>query len=309
MKVLISAPYLQNDIELFVEELMDKNIDYYVYPVKERMEEDELLEHLPNYNGIICGDDRITEKVIDACPDLKVIVKWGTGIDSINKQYAATKNIPVYRTRNAFSEPVSDSVLAYILAFARRIFVSDRLMKQGHWAKTDGFTLGEQTLGIIGLGDVGNAVARKAHAFGMEILATDIRPIEAEILKAYDIKLVDKDELLAKSDYVATTCNLNPSSHHIITNEALEKMKPTAVLVNAARGPLVKEDDLIAALQNKTIAGAALDVFEDEPLPKDSPLRSMDNVILSSHNTNVSPFHWNRVHRNSLNMLYKGLGI
>ena len=284
-KVLISAPYLQNDIELFVDELKDKNIDFFVYPVKERMEEDELLEHLPNYHGIICGDDRITQKVIDACPDLKVIVKWGTGIDSINKKYAATKDIPVYRTRNAFSEPVSDSVLAFILAFARRIMVSDRLMKQGHWAKTDGFTLGEQTLGIIGLGDVGNAVARKANAFGMKILATDIRPIEAEILKAYNIELVSLDEVLAQSDYVATTCNLNPTSHHIITKAALDKMKPSAFLVNAARGPLVKEVDLIDALQNKTIAGAALDVFEDEPLPLDSPLRKMDNVLLSSHNT------------------------
>lgn len=308
-KALISAPYLQNDINLFTEELAEKGIDYTVYPVRERMEEDELLEHLPHYNGIICGDDRITEKVIDACPNLNVIVKWGTGIDSIASEYAQSKGIPVKRTPNAFSEPVSDSVLGMMLVYARRILDSDRMMKQGQWAKTPGFCLEEQTLGIIGLGDVGTAVARKAKAFGIKMLAYDIKDIPKEIPSSLGVEMVDLDRLLAESDYVSLNCDLNPTSRFIINKDSIAKMKTTAILINTARGPLVKEADIIEALQSGKIAGAGLDVFEDEPLPKDSALRSMDNVLLSSHNVNVSPLYWNKVHRNSLNMLYEGLGV
>lgn len=308
-KALISAPYLQNDISLFSEELAAKEIEYTVYPVRERMEEDELLEHLPHYNGIICGDDRITKKVIDACPDLEVIVKWGTGIDSIASDYAQVKGIPVKRTPNAFSEPVSDSVLGMMLVFARRILVSDRMMKQGEWAKTPGFCLEEQVLGIIGLGDVGKAVARKAKAFGIKMLAYDIKQIDQSICETLGVEMVDIDTLLERSDYVSLNCDLNPSSKFIINKETISKMKPTSIIINTARGPLIKEEDIIEALRSGSIAGAGLDVFEDEPLSKDSPLRSMNNVLLSSHNVNVSPLYWNKVHRNSLNMLYQGLGV
>ena len=308
-KALISAPYLQNDISLFTEELVEKGIDYTVYPVRERMEEDELLEHLPYYNGIICGDDRITKKVIDACPDLKVIVKWGTGIDSIASEYAQSKGIPVKRTPNAFSEPVSDSVLGMMLVYARRILDSDRMMKQGEWAKTPGFCLEEQVLGIIGLGDVGTAVARKAKAFGIKIFAYDIKDMQDENHKQIGVEMVSLDRLLNESDYVSVNCDLNPSSKFIINKESLSQMKSSAILINTARGPLVKEVDIIEALQSGIIAGAGLDVFEEEPLPKNSPLRSMNNVLLSSHNVNVSPLYWNKVHRNSLNMLFEGLGL
>jgi len=308
-KALISAPYLQNDINLFTEELAAKGIDFTVYPVKERMEEDELLEHLPHYNGIICGDDRITAKVIDACPDLNVIVKWGTGIDSINSEYAQSKGITVKRTPDAFSEPVSDSVIGMMLVYARRILESDRLMKQGQWAKTPGFCLEEQVLGIIGLGDVGTAVAKKAKAFGIKMLAYDIKDIPKEKSDSLNVEMTDLDRLLSESDYVSLNCDLNPTSKFIMNKETISKMKSTAILINTARGPLVKEVDIIDALQNGVIAGAGLDVFEDEPLPIDSPLRKMDNVLLSSHNVNVSPMHWNKVHRNSLNMLYEGLGV
>lgn len=308
-KVLISAPYFQNDIKLFEEELTSKGIDFELYPVKERMEEDELLSHLPPFNALVCGDDRVTKKVIDACPQLKVIVKWGTGIDSIDKIYAATNGIPVYRTPNAFTEPVSDSVLGYLLVYARSINVSDRLMKAGKWAKTRGYTLAEQTLGIIGLGDVGMAVARKASAFGMTIIANDIAAIPKAKYEAYGVTMVSKDELLAKADYVSLNCDLNKSSHHIIAEKELDLMQTSSILINTARGSLVSEPDLVYALQKGLIAGAALDVFEEEPLPANSPLRGMDNCLLSSHNVNVSPLFWGKVHRNTIDMLYKGLQI
>jgi len=303
-KVIISAPYMQKEIDRFEQELKDKNIDIFLPEVKERLEEDDLLKIIEDIHGIICGDDRITEKVIDKAKKLKVIVKWGTGIDSINKKYAESRGIKVFNTPNAFTEPVSDTVIGFMLCFARNILVSDKMMKQGKWEKIKGFTLQEKTLGIIGVGNIGRRVAEKAKVFGMKIIGNDIRKIEDP-----PCKMVSLNELLKQSDFVSINCDLNETSHHLINMEKLKLMKKDAIIINTARGPIIKEEDLILALKNKIIAGAGLDVFEFEPLPEDSPLRKMNNVILSPHNSNSSSFFWNRVHRNSLNMLYKGLGL
>ena len=308
-KVLITAPYLKNDIDEFKRELETKSIDYSVYPVQERVEEYELLEIIHQYEGIVCGDDRITRKVIDQAKNLKVIVKWGTGIDSINKPYAEEKGIPVRNTLNAFTEPVSDSILAITLAFARGLFESDRIMKSGQWEKARGVCLREVIVGIIGLGNIGKAVARKIQIFGTKVYANDVVDIPKEITDELNVKMVSLDTLLEKSDFVVTCCTLNETSLHLMNAERFHRMKASAYLINVARGPIVKETDLVKALQSKEIAGAGLDVFEDEPLPEDSPLRSMDNCILSSHNVNASPYYWNMVHRNTLDMLYEGLGI
>ncbi|MEK6480095.1 phosphoglycerate dehydrogenase [Catalinimonas sp. 4WD22] len=308
-KVLITAPYLKNEIHKFEEELREKGIDFFVYPVKERVEEDELLKIIEQYEGIVCGDDRITAKVIDQAKNLKVIVKWGTGIDSINKVYAEEHGIPVRNTLNAFTEPVSDSVLAIMLAFSRKLFESDRIMKSGQWEKAFGLCLSEVSLGIIGLGNIGKAVARKIRTFGTKVYANDIIDIPKSIVDELNVEIVPLEVLLEKSDFVNTCCTLNETSHHLINSDTLSKMKSTAYLINVARGPIVNEPDLIKALEEKRIAGAGLDVFEHEPLPINSPLRSMDNCILSSHNVNASPKYWNKVHRNTLDMLYEGLGI
>lgn len=308
-KVLISAPYLKNDIELFRDEIKSKGIDIDVYPVRERMEEDELLTCIDQYHGVVCGDDRFTERVIDAATNLKVIVKWGTGIDSINKVYANSKGIEVCNTLDAFTEPVSESVIAAVLSFARGLHASDQLMKAGHWQKVPGKTLFECSMGIIGFGKIGQSTAKKLNAFGMRIYANDTREISSEEFNGEYVNFVSKEELLQKCDFVATCTDLNSSSAHLMSSKEFTLMKEDAIFINMARGPLVDEPTLIEAIKSGQIAGAALDVFEDEPLPVESPLRSMNNVLLSSHNVNASPYHWNRVHRNSLNMLYEVLGI
>jgi len=306
-KVLISAPYLQNEIHQFKDELISNNIDYTVYPVKERMEENELLEVISKYDGIICGDDKITKTVIDKAKNLKVIVKWGTGIDSIDKEYANSKKIPVYNTLGAFTEPVSDSVLALILVFSRKLFQSDKIMKENGWDKAFGICLNEQSLGIIGVGRIGIAVARKAKAFGIKVYGTDIKEISKDITDELNIEMVSLDKLLQKSDFVTINCDLNETSFHLIDKETLLKMRDSAIVINTARGPIIDELELVKALENKRIAGAGLDVFEEEPLSTNSALRKMDNCILSSHNVNASPYYWGKVHRNSIDMLYKGL--
>jgi D-3-phosphoglycerate dehydrogenase len=286
------------------------DFDLIVPDVEERMEEDDLLKYAGQFDGTICGDDRYTARVIEACsPRLKVISKWGTGVDSIDASACSRFNVILARTLNAFTTPVSDTVLGYILAFARRGPWMDAAMKRGEWEKIPGKTLSECTLGIIGIGNIGKAVTRRARAFGMKVLGTDIVDVDHVFIGESGIEMTNLGTLLAKSDFVSVNCDLNPTSRHLINADTLAKMKPTAILINTARGPIVDEKALVAALSSGQVGGAALDVFEFEPLPKDSPLLKMDNVMLAPHNSNSSPAAWERVHWNTIKNLVEGLGI
>jgi len=285
-------------------------LDLITPPVRERLEEEEILKYAGQFDGAICGDDRYTRRVLEACaPRLKVISKWGTGIDSIDSAAAAELGIRVCRTPNAFTLPVADTVMGYLLAFARRQPWMDREMKAGKWQKLPGRALHECTLGIIGVGNIGKAVARRARAFGMTILGNDIVEIDHVFLAETGVEMTSLDDLLSRSDFVSLNCDLNPTSRHLINARTLSLMRPTAVLINTARGPIVDEPALVEALQSGIIAGAALDVFEVEPLPLDSPLLTMDNVLLAPHNANSSPAAWERVHWNTIKNLVEGLGL
>jgi D-3-phosphoglycerate dehydrogenase len=306
-RVLVSAPYFIPIIEEYRTRLANEGIDLIAAQVNERLGETELLEVIGDIDGMICGDDRITKRVLDAAPRLKVISKWGTGIDSIDSKEANRRGIPVYRTPNAFSEPVADTVFGYILMFARKLSLMDREIRDGRWAKPTLVSLSECTLGVAGVGDCGKAVVRRAKAFGMHLLGNDIVKMPATFLSETGIKMISLEELLAKADFVSLNPDLNPSSFHLIGKKQLAMMKPGAYLINASRGPVIDETALIGALQKQRIAGAALDVFEEEPLPAESPLRKMDNCLLAPHNANSSPAAWKRVHENTVHNLIKGL--
>jgi D-3-phosphoglycerate dehydrogenase len=274
------------------------------------MEEADLLEYAGQFDGAICGDDRYTARVIEACtPRLKVISKWGTGIDSIDAEACSRCEVRVYRTPNAFTLPVADSVLGYILAFARRQPWMDREMKEGSWNKLPGRSLNECTLGVIGVGNIGKAVTRRARSFGMKVHGTDIVDIDPVFRAETGIEMMDLPGLLSRSDFISINCDLNPTSYHLINHNTLALVRPDAVLINTARGPIVDEGALIEALQSKRLGGAALDVFEHEPLPLESPLLAMDNVMLAPHNSNSSPAAWERVHWNTIRNLLVGLGL
>ena len=303
-KVLISAPYLVPFIDRFRPMLEARDCGVVVAEVEERLEEQDLLKVIADIDGVVCGDDRFTARVMDHAPKLKVLSKWGTGIDSIDQEAAAKRGIAIRNIPDAFSEPVGDTVLGWMLTFARRIAEQTDLMRAGGWEKLPGHALNEKTLGIVGLGNCGKAVARRAQAFGMQVLASDIVEPQADFVSQYGVQMLSTEEVLKQSDYVSVNCDLNPSSLHIINESSIALMKPTAVLINAARGPLVKESALIAALQERRLHGAALDVFEDEPLAADSPLRTMPNVLMAAHNANSSPAAWERVHERAIgNML------
>jgi D-3-phosphoglycerate dehydrogenase / 2-oxoglutarate reductase len=308
--ILFSAPYMIPFLDRFRPVFERYGLDLITPPVRERLEEADILKYAGQIDGAICGDDRYTERVLKACaPRLKVISKWGTGIDSIDSEAAARLGIKVCRTPNAFTMGVADTVMGYMLSFARRLPWMDKEMKKGNWEKLPGRALHECTLGIVGVGTIGKTLARRARAFGMKLLGNDIVEIDPVFLAETGIRMTDLDSLLSESDFISVNCDLNPTSRHLINRETLAHVRPTAILINTARGPIVDEPALVAALKKGTIGGAALDVFEVEPLPADSPLLKMDNVMLAAHNANSSPAAWERVHWNTIRNLLDGLGI
>jgi D-3-phosphoglycerate dehydrogenase len=306
----MTAPYMIPFLDRFKPVFAKYGLEMIVPDVEERMEEDDLLKVAGQFDGAICGDDRYTARVIEACsPRLKIISKWGTGVDSIDASACSRFGVKLGRTPNAFTTPVSDTVLGYMLAFARRGPWMDAAMKRGEWQKIPGKTLSECTLGIIGIGNIGKAVTSRAKAFGMKVLGTDIVEIDHVFVSETGIEMTNLEYLLSNSDFVSVNCDLNPTSHHLINARTLAQMKSTAVLINTARGPIVDENALVAALSSGQVGGAALDVFEFEPLPKDSPFLKMDNVMLAPHNSNSSPTAWERIHWNTIKNLVEGLGL
>ena len=308
--VLISAPYMLPFMQRFTPVLEQLGMRVIIPEVHERLSEEELLAYAGQFDGTICGDDRYTRRVIQACqPRLKVISKWGTGIDSIDQEAAAEFGVSVRNTPNAFTVPVAESVLGYMLSFARRFGAMDSAMKAGEWKKIPGYKLSEKTLGVVGVGNVGKAVLRRARAFGMKLLGNDIVEIAPDFLLENSVESVSLRELLERADFISLNCSLTPSSFHLMNADSFGWCKPGAVLINTSRGPVVEEPALVRALQSGRLAGAALDVFEVEPLPAESPLLGMENVLLAPHNSNSSPFYWERVHWNSIRNLALGLEI
>ncbi len=306
-KVLVTAPYMHPVPEKYRQILEGNDIELIVPPVEERLSEEELLHLIGDIDGVISGDDQFTERVYKAAKRLKVISKWGTGIDSIDQQAAKVRGIAIRNTLDAFTVPVADSVVGYMLCFARKLPWMNEHMRAGRWEKIPGFSLSECTLGVIGVGHIGKAVIRRAKAFGIRLTGNDIVEMPEGFLDETGITMTSKEALLKEADFVCLGCDLNPTSFHIMSRKEFSLMKRTAYLINTARGPLVDEPELINALQTREIAGAALDVFEVEPLPADSPLRKFDNVMIAPHNSNSSPAAWEKVHDSTVKNLLEEL--
>jgi D-3-phosphoglycerate dehydrogenase len=308
--ILLSAPYMLSSLDRFRPVLEHYGLTLITPEVHERLEEADLLKYAGKFDGTLCGDDRYTSRVLEMCaPRLKVISKWGTGVDSIDSAACNRLGILLCRTKNAFTLPVADTVMGYLLAFARQQPWMDKAMKAGAWEKLPGRALHECTVGIIGIGNIGKALTRRARAFGMTIFGNDIVEIDHVFIAETGIQMTTLATLLSASDFVSINCDLNPTSHHLMNARTLHLMRKNAVLINTARGPIVDEAALVAALKDGTIGGAALDVFEVEPLPADSPLKQMQNVLLAPHNSNSSPAAWERVHWNTIRNLIEGLGM
>jgi D-3-phosphoglycerate dehydrogenase / 2-oxoglutarate reductase len=240
----------------------------------------ELLEYGDRLVGIIAGDDELDREFFEGATKLKTVIRWGIGMDSVDHDAARERGVTVRNTPGVFGHEVADAAFGYILTLVRGYIAVDAAVRRGEWPKAEGVTLAGAQLGIVGFGAIGREIARRAGGFGMEAVAYDPFVDTAEP----GMRLLDLDELLATSRFIVLACPLTPQTLHLINAQRLALVRPDAYLVNVARGPVVSEPDLIEALKQGQLAGAALDVFEVEPLPLDSELRTLPNVVLGAHN-------------------------
>jgi phosphoglycerate dehydrogenase-like enzyme len=244
---------------------------------------DAVIERLLPFDVVCVMRERtpLPRKVIERLPNLKLIASTGSANASIDVAAAGDRGITVVHTGYR-SDPTVEFTWALILACARHIVTESNSVRSGGWQQTVGVDLRGKTLGVLGLGNVGSEVARIGSAFGMKLIAWS-QNMTAETAKATGAILVSKDQLFERADILTIHLVLSSRTRGLVGAAELEKMKPTAWLINASRGPIVEEQALITALQNKRLAGAAIDVFDIEPLPPSHPFRTLDNVLATPH--------------------------
>ena len=297
-KLLITGPRILRDFDMVKSDLEELGFQIVLADVSQQLSEDELIALVGDIDATICGGDKWTARVMDAAPKLKAICKWGTGTDAIDFDAAHERGILVRNVPDAFSVPVADSVMCFVLNFARRTPWLSQEIKAGRWTPLDGKSLSECTLGVVGVGNIGSTVLRRAKAFGMTLLGTDPRTnISLQLIDDTNLQLTDLDDLLKESDFVSLHCDLNDTSRGLIGKRELDLMKESAVLINTSRGPVVRQAALEQALVTGAIAGAGLDVYETEPLQNSSPLLTLDNVLLTPHLAQSSDRAAHRTHR------------
>jgi D-3-phosphoglycerate dehydrogenase len=300
---------MHNKIESYRSIFEKYEISFDVPDVDQQLTEEELTEIIEPYHGVVAGDDEFTAEVLDKALNLEVISKWGIGTDNIDQTAAADRDITVYNTPGMFNEEVADVVIGYAIMLTRDLHHIDRAVRAGDWVCPRGTSLSGKTFGVIGVGDIGTEVARRAATLGMDVLGQDVRPIPEKLRKDTGIEATDRRDLLERSDIVSLNCPLTPDTRKMIGPSALEHIGSNGYLINASRGELIEQGALVEALQSGIVAGAALDVFETEPLPKTNPLTEMDNVILGSHNAQNTVEAVERTNQAAIKNLLRGLGL
>ena len=244
--------------------------------------DEEQIEILSGASAVIAAGERYPADIIKSLPQLRVIARSGVGYDKVDLISASEHNVAVTITPNANYEAVAEQTISLLMAVAKSTVKLDTMMRNGKWPSAILRPLRGSSLGIVGLGRIGQAVAARAHSMKMNIYATEPYP-DNNFVQKLDIKLLDLDSLLAQSDFVSLNCALTQSTHGLIDRKKLSLMKNDAILINTARGGLVVENDLINGLESGQIAGAGLDVLEEEPTDPKNRLFAMDNVVLSPH--------------------------
>ena len=285
----------------------NSKIKFFFLLKKHVVKEQELIKVISKYDAIICGDDEFTKKVINKAKSLKVISKWGTGLDSIDVNYARKKGIKIYNTPNAFTKSVAQLALSFILNFSRNTLETHERVKGGEWPKMQGFLIDNKIIGIIGFGKIGNEISRLVIKLGMKVLFYDIKKLK--VPKNKNIKKTNLNFLFKKSDIIISSCDLNSSSYNLINYKKMKLMKKNSGIINISRGGIINENDLIKMLKTKKIRFAALDVFKKEPIKKNNKIINFRNCILGSHNAFNTAEEVNNVNINTIKNLYKGLKI
>jgi phosphoglycerate dehydrogenase-like enzyme len=285
MKVLITPATLAGVEAPYLQVLRDAGFELVFPPFVRQLTEEEILQQLDGVSAGLAGSEPYTRRVLAAHPQLRVIARAGVGYDAVDVAAATDHGIAVCIAPGTNQDAVAEHTFTLILALAKNLISQHQGTRAYQWPRQANLPLRGRTLGIAGLGRIGKAVALRGAAFGMPLLAYEPVP-DLPFCQQYGITLVPFERLLAESDYLTLHVPLTPESKHLINRRTLGLMKPTAFLINTARGGLVSEADLLEALRARRIAGAALDVFEYEP-PGRTPLFELDNIVLTPHAAGV----------------------
>lgn len=283
--VLVTCPPMLRQIEQFVDHAAENGLQLVPADVTQTLSEDELKCLLPEYDGWIIGDDPATRAVFESGQRgrLRAAVKWGAGVDNVNFEACRELGIPIDNTPRMFGAEVADVALAYVIGLARQLFLIDRSIRdEGAWPKPAGLSLAGRKAGVVGLGDIGRHTVKRLMACEMEVIAYD--PSKHGDDESSGITIAEWPNRVGEVDFLIFTCALNNDNRHMLDMAVLDAMKREAYIVNVARGPLIDQAALEHALASRRIAGAALDVFETEPLSPSSALREIETCIFGSHN-------------------------
>jgi len=286
-RILITCPPMLLTLKECQERFQKEGLDVVAPTVVQQLTEEELSAMIAGFDGVIAGDDPFTAKVLEAGRrgKLRVMAKWGVGVDGIDRDAAKRLGILVSNTPGVFNDEVADVALGYLILLARQLHKIDTAVRRGEWLKICGVSLRGKTAGIIGVGAIGQAIAQRFSAVGMKLAGYDLRRIDKDFCKNTGLQQLSMDELLKHSDCIVLACNLTKENRHLLDRKAFSLMKKGVWIINVARGALIDQEALINFLQDGHISGAALDVFEQEPLPISNSLAAFENVILGSHNS------------------------
>lgn len=284
MRVLVTCPPMLGMMERFKPKFRERGIEVHCPDVVQTLSEQALLELVPQFDGWIIGDDPATRRVFEAGRKgrLKAAVKWGIGVDNVDFAAAQNCGIAVKNTPYMFGREVADVAMSYITALARETFYIDREVRAARWPKPRGISLKDKVVGLVGFGDIGKNIARRARAADMRVIVYDPAVTASSVEEG--CKVAKWPGQIDECDFIAFACALTNENRHMLNAEALSKSKPGVRIVNVARGPLIDEAALIEALQCGKVHSVALDVMEVEPLPTESPLRGFERCIFGSHN-------------------------
>jgi D-3-phosphoglycerate dehydrogenase / 2-oxoglutarate reductase len=282
MEKVLMAPMTLAGIEgEFLKVLREGGFELIFPPAAHQLSENELIEQLRGVKASVAGSEPYTPRVLDAHPQLKVIARVGVGYDAVDVPAATERGMVVTIAPNTNQDSVAEHTFTLMLALAKNLVPQDRAVREGRWPRKANLPLRGRTLGIVGLGRIGKAVTLRARAFGMKVIASDPVP-DMAFAQSQGITLMPFEQLLAEADYVTLHPPATAQTKYLINKQTLALMKPTAFLLNLARGSLVNEADLLDALKGGRLAGAGLDVFEEEPTGM-NPLCELENVVVTPH--------------------------
>jgi D-3-phosphoglycerate dehydrogenase len=287
----------------------EKSIDLHCPLVKQTLSVEELKELLPQFDGWIIGDDPANAEVFKAGHQgkLKAAVKWGVGVDNVDFKAAKELGIPIINTPRMFGGEVADVAVGYVIGLARQTFWIDREVRKGNWIKPSGTSLAGKTVALVGFGDIGRNTAKRLVAFDLKVIAYDPSFQAQDNLSQVESSIWPNR--LEEADFIVLTCALTADNYHLLNADIFAKVKPTVKIVNVARGPLIDESALIDALSSGQVHSAALDVFEIEPVPLDSPLRGFEQCIFGSHNGSNTVDAVRRASHQAIALLFDFLGV